>query len=285
MTSDHDHQGDDVEIARMVREAKSSFYWGMRRLAPERRRMMYALYAFCRLVDDIADDPDAVAEAKTAELDVWRARVAGMFDGGADEPVSRTLSMGVGRYGLRREDFLAIVDGMQMDASPAIRIRDDDELFLYCDRVACAVGRLSNRIFGANGAWADQVAKSLGEALQLTNILRDVGEDAELDRVYLPQARLQDVGVDAENAGTVLTSPATASVCADIAAIAEARFRTARALLSEGERAVVRPAEMMMHVYHRIFEKLKSRGWERLGERVSLSKAEKLWIVLRYGML
>ncbi|MBO0712556.1 MAG: squalene/phytoene synthase family protein, partial [Acetobacteraceae bacterium] len=135
------------EVEKVVRAAGTSFYRGMRVLPPDRRYAMYAVYAFCRLVDDIADDDSPYGD-KIPRLDAWRARVDGLYDGRSDGPVTRMLVRAVPGFALRRADFLAIIDGMEMDAKAAIVAPDLATLDLYCDRVAAAVGRLSVRIFG-----------------------------------------------------------------------------------------------------------------------------------------
>ena len=193
------------EVEGVVRAAGTSFYRGMRVLPPDRRAAMYAIYAFCRLVDDVADEPAPIA-VKRAGLDGWRERIAGLYEGRAGGAVERVLLAAVQRFALRREDFLAVVDGMQADAETAIVAPDRASLDLYCDRVASAVGRLSVRAFGDDSADADRVAWHLGRALQLTNILRDLGEDAERGRLYLAREWLEAAGVPLVIAGAGTTS-------------------------------------------------------------------------------
>ncbi len=166
----------------------------MRVLPPERRDAMYAIYAFCRVVDDIADEPGAFPASCRSWMTGARASPR-FYRGEADGAVTRVLARAVATYPLRQEDFLAVIDGMQMDAETTIVAPDLATLDLYCDRVAGAVGRLSVRVFGDASPAADDVARALGRALQLTNILRDVGEDAERGRLYLPRECLDEAGV------------------------------------------------------------------------------------------
>ncbi|MEQ8194244.1 MAG: squalene/phytoene synthase family protein, partial [Rhodospirillales bacterium] len=207
----------------------------------------------------------------------------------ADTPsraISRALSGPMKQYGLRRRDFDALIDGMEMDAHDSVRIPDMATLELYCDRVACAVGRLSNRIFGIDEETGDEVAFALGQALQLTNILRDVHEDAQRNRLYLPENLLRDHGIDVpSDARMVLSHPALPSVCRSVARDAERRFEEAENTLASCDPVQMRPAIMMMEAYRRIFRKLQDVGWRRFDPPVSLSKAEKLWVVFRYGIL
>lgn len=276
-------------VEHVVRRSGTSFYWAMRLLPPEKRHAMFAVYAFCREVDDIADEPgDPVA--KQDALAAWRDAVERLYRGVADQPVTAALLQPVARFGLRKEDFLAVIDGMEMDAGPRIRIRDMAELQLYCDRVACAVGRLSVRIFGVPQPTGDRLAAAQGQALQLTNILRDIEEDAQRDRLYLPvELLLAGEVMNAldlqEHAAVVLKRAPVAQVCAQLAEQARRCFDEARALAQACERQQVRPAVIMMEVYRRTFRRLVGRGWDRWAEPVSVPASEKLWVALRYGVM
>jgi phytoene synthase len=262
-----------------VRAAGTSFYRGMRVLPPDRRHAMYAIYAFCRMVDDVADEDDDFA-AKLPALTAWRERVAGLYRGQSDGPVTRILVAAVQRFDLRQDDFLAVIDGMQMDAETTIVAPDLATLDLYCDRVAAAVGRLSVRAFGDASPGADRVAFSLGRALQLTNILRDLREDAERGRLYLPREYLTEANVpfDPEVA---LTHPALPLVCARVAELAHENFRAAAAAMRACNWRAMRPARLMGATYAAILDRLQRRGWQRLDEPVKLPKWQKAWIAAR----
>ena len=277
--------GDLDHVESVVRRSGTSFYWAMRILPEEKRRAMFAVYAFCREVDDIADDPGKVS-AKLIGLGRWRDEIERLYAGAPRLPISRALLGPVRRFGLRKTDFLAVIDGMEMDAADRLRIADMDELYLYCDRVACAVGRLSHRVFGVDEPTGDSLALALGQALQLTNILRDLDEDARRDRLYLPEDMLRAHGVtDSEDASSVLAEAAVADVCERIAEIARKRFTEAAAILAKCDRRDTRPAVIMMEVYRRTLRRLMFRGWRRWAEPVSVSPAEKLWVVFRYGIV
>ncbi|MGA8381210.1 MAG: presqualene diphosphate synthase HpnD, partial [Stellaceae bacterium] len=210
-------------IQNRVAAAGTSFYWAMRLLPRDRRHGMYAVYAWCREVDDIADGDRPVAH-KLAALAAWRDEIEALY---ADRPrhlVARALHEPVRHYRLRREDFLAVVDGMEMDARDDIRAPDLSTLDLYCARVASAVGHLSVHIFGDPSEMAHRVAHSLGRALQLTNILRDLDEDARRGRLYLPREILDRHGIASAEPMAVLRHPALPTVCREVAAIAEAHF-------------------------------------------------------------
>ena len=163
----------------------SSFYAGMRVLPKAEREAMYAIYGFCREVDDIADDLQGDRTDRARALGGWRVDIESLYAGG-DPGHAAVVAEAVRRFGLAKQDFLTVIDGMQMDVDRDIRAPDMAELDLYCDRVASAVGRLSVRIFGMEHDPGLKLAHHLGRALQLTNILRDLDEDAEIGRLYLP---------------------------------------------------------------------------------------------------
>ncbi len=276
-------EADNEEVAALVRRAGTSFYRGMRVLPKERRAAMYALYAFCRMVDDIADGSEPM-KAKRAALDHWRARIDALYAGEGNDAVTRVLAAAIPRYALRREDFLAIIDGMEMDAEAPIIAPDLAALDLYCDRVAAAVGRLSVRIFGDASPAADRVANALGRALQLTNILRDLTEDAERGRLYLPREWLEAAHVPKEPAAA-LASPGLPLVCARTAALAHSHFdRASEAMRSCNTRAM-RPARLMKATYAAILNRLERRGWKDPGETVNVPTWQKLWLALRHGVV
>ena len=273
-----------ARIRARVQAAGTSFYWAMRLLPEARRDAMFAIYAFCREVDDIADSGDAPAEKRRA-LEAWRGEIAALYAGHPVGMIGRALLEAVGAFNLRREDFLAVIDGMEMDAAGEIRAPALAELDLYCDRVASAVGRLSVRAFGVESRAADRVAHSLGRALQLTNILRDLAEDAGRGRLYLPRELLQAHGVESSDPAEVLSHPSLPLVCEALATIAEGHFADARRAMAQCPRRPMRPAASMEAVYRAILRRLRRRGWRRLTRPVSLPKPFKLWLALRYGLL
>lgn len=272
------------QVYAIVANASTSFFWAMRLLPRSKREAMFAVYAYCRAVDDVADG-DAAPEAKLAELAVWRQEIDALYRGRPDHPITRALAAPVATYGLAKEDFLALLDGMEMDATNRMVAPSFAELELYCDRVAGAVGLLSVRIFGVSGPAARTLALTLGRALQLTNLLRDLLEDAELGRLYLPRELLAAHGIDSRDPATVLAHPALAAVCGELAEIAYRRFAEAGAALRDRPRRAVRPALVMMQVYRRMLDRLMRRGWDRLDQPVRLHAAEKFWLALRYGIL
>jgi phytoene synthase len=272
-----------------VKRAHSSFYWAMRLLEPQKRNAMFAIYAFCRVVDDVADNPGQ-ADTKRACLQLWRQEIDDTFAGNPSGPVGRALSAPIGRFDLVHADFLAIIDGVGMDVGDdltqgRVRIADLAELILYCDRVACAVGRLSAQVFGLDLQSQESLGASLGRALQLTNILRDLMEDAAINRLYLPLDLLKHHGVDATEPLDVFSSPAIVAVCAEISLLAEQYFVQSDVILSGLQRAQIRPAIIMSEMYKRILGRLNKRGWKDLNTSVRLSRLTKAWIAIRYGYL
>ena len=272
--------GDLLAVEAIVRRAGTSFYRGMRILPPDRRQAMYAIYAFCRLVDDVADEPAPMAD-KQAGLQGWREAIAAVFAGTGADATTRVLVPAVRRFGLREQDFHDVIDGMQMDAETVIVAPSLAVLDLYCDRVAAAVGRLSVRAFGDSSADADTVAYSLGRALQLTNILRDVAEDAARGRLYLPAEWLTEAGVPHDPA-QALTAPGLPAVCARVLAEARRRFALAHQAMALCDPTAMRPARLMGATYAAILDRLERRGWTDLDRPAALPKWQKLWIAARY---
>ncbi len=274
---------DLVEVEAIVRAAGTSCYRGIAVLPADRRHAMYAIYAFCRIVDDIADD-DTPFATKKPRLDAWRARIAALYSGQADDAVTRVLAKAIAAYDLRQQDFQAVIDGMQTDAETVIVAPDFDALDLYCDQVASAVGRLSVRAFGDASDHADIVAYHLGRALQLTNILRDIHEDAQRGRVYLPREMLQAAGIPPDPQA-VLTHPALPKLCRELADIAQGHFADAAAWMRQCDKTAMRPARLMGATYAALLAALRRQGWRDLARPVKLSKFHKLWLAVRYGLL
>lgn len=270
-------------VTAIVRDSGTSFYWGMRLLPRQRRDAMYAVYAFCREVDDIADeggDPDS----KLKQLAEWRAEIDRIFAGTPSTLIGEALKSPVQEFGLKADDFNAVIDGMETDAAESVRLKTMDDLDLYCDRVACAVGRLSNPVFGAPEGSADLVALRLGQALQLTNILRDVDEDAAIDRLYIPADMLQQHDIQTVTPSEVVSHPNFPQLCEELADLAENRFRQAEDALSSCDRRTMRPANLMLQNYKRVLARLRRRGWQPPREPVVLGKLEKLRILLCYAV-
>jgi presqualene diphosphate synthase len=273
----------EAHVRDVVVSSGSSFYWGMRLLPDFRRKAMYAIYAFCREVDDVADGHGPAA-AKLAELAGWRSEVEALFAGRPRRPTALALIEPIARFGLPAGEFHAMIDGMEMDAGGAMRAPAIADLVRYCRCVAGAVGLLSIRVFGADGEATRKGALALGEALQLTNILRDLIEDAARGRLYLPRELLEQHGIAVADPMRVLRDPKLPEVCDALAARAKARFAEADRHFEHADRRALRPALVMMHVYRRTLDRLLARGWRQLEDPVRLARAERLWLALRYGL-
>jgi len=273
------------EAAARLPAAGSSFYTAMRILPPAERDAMYAIYAFCRAVDDIADG-DAPRSARHTALERWREDIDRLFHGevlaataGLDEPVRR--------FGLRRDDFRAVIDGMAMDVDADLRAPDWATLDLYCDRVASAVGRLSARIFGLDAKRGDALAHHLGRALQLTNILRDLDEDAAIGRLYLPREALAAAGMTFERMppADVLRQDGLAKACTEVAARAADHFTEASRVMAKCPHRAVRAPRLMEAAYRQILSKLRKRGWAPPRRPVRISKMRLAPALLLYGIM
>jgi len=261
----------------------SSFYAAMRILPREQREAMFQIYSFCRQVDDIADS-HGPREERLAALQNWRDDIDALYRGQPPARLSDYVAS-VKRFDLQRADFLAIVDGMEMDVPQDIRAPDLATLDLYCDRVASAVGRLSVRVFGLPQEDGILLAHHLGRALQLTNILRDIDEDAALGRLYLPREVLLHAGITSDDPAVVAADRALPKVCAGIVARARTHFETADEVMARNSRRVVRAPRIMERYYRAILELLVRRGFDAPRAPVRLNKLAKLAIVFRYAFI
>ncbi|MDB5577232.1 MAG: squalene synthase HpnD [Bradyrhizobium sp.] len=261
----------------------SSFYAAMRILPRQQREAMFQIYSFCRQVDDIADS-DGPRPERLAALAQWRDDIAALYAG--DPPARlRGYDASVRNFGLKREDFLAIVDGMEMDVPQDIRAPDLATLDLYCDRVASAVGRLSVRVFGLPQDDGVLLAHHLGRALQLTNILRDIDEDAGIGRLYLPREGLLHAGITSSDPLKVISDPALPKVCAPLVARARTHFEKADEVMARNSRRVVRAPRIMSKYYRAILELLVARGFAIPRTPVRLNKLSRIAIILRYALI
>jgi squalene synthase HpnD len=261
----------------------SSFYAAMRILPRAQREAMFQIYSFCRQVDDIADS-DGPRPERLAALQQWRDDIGALYQG---RPPARLADYvaSVKRFDLKREDFLAIVDGMEMDVPQDIRAPDLATLDLYCDRVASAVGRLSVRVFGLPQEDGIQLAHHLGRALQLTNILRDIDEDADIGRLYLPREALLHAGITSTDPIKVIGDPALPKVCGPLVGRARAHFEQADEIMGSNSRRVVRAPRIMSKYYRAILELLVIRGFASPRTPVRLNKAARIAIILRYAFI
>ena len=273
----------DTHDTAAQRASGSSFYTAMRIMPKAQRDGMYEIYSFCRKVDDIADSPGPRDE-RLDQLKLWRADINALYSGSA---VSRARSLAgpIKTFGLRREDFQAVIDGMEMDVHVDIRAPDWATLDGYCDRVASAVGRLSVRVFGMEEKPGIALAHHLGRALQLTNILRDIDEDAGLGRLYLPREALLHAGITSNDPNRVIVERALPKVCLPLAQRAKAHFEQSDEIMNRNRRRAVRAPRMMSKYYHAILDLLIARGFNAPREPVRVSKVTRFAILLRYAFI
>jgi squalene synthase HpnD len=261
----------------------SSFYAAMRILPRQQREAMFQIYSFCRQVDDIADS-DGPRGERLAALQRWRDDIDALYRG--QPPVRlRDYVASVQSFDLQRADFLAIVDGMEMDVPQDIRAPDLATLDLYCDRVASAVGRLSVRVFGLPRDDGILLAHHLGRALQLTNILRDIDEDAAIGRLYLPREGLIEAGIVGSDPLKVAADPNLPGVCAPIVASVREHFEKADEVMARHPRRLVRAPRIMSKYYRAILELLVARGFANPRVPVRLNKLARLAIIFRYAFI
>ncbi len=264
-----------------TRASKSSFYIAMRLMPKAQRQAMFEIYSFCRAVDDIADD-GGPRETARARLQRWRTDLDALYAGHAPTRLG-DLDVAVKTFGLKLEDFLAVIDGMEMDVERTVGAGATDwaTLDLYCDRVASAVGRLSTRVFGMQERDGIALAHHLGRALQLTNILRDLDEDAAVDRLYLPVEALQAAGISATDPLLVINDANIEKACLHVAERAEGHFKAAWEIFARTPSRVARTPRIMGEAYRYILDRLYARGWNAPRAPLKLGKLKLVMIVAR----
>jgi presqualene diphosphate synthase len=265
------------------RASGSTFYTAMRILPRIRREAIFEIYAFCRAVDDVADRQAPRAE-RLAELKSWRSDVDALYRG---MPPMRLkgLTGAVTTFELDKKDMLAIIEGMEMDVGEDIRAPDFAMLDLYCDRVASAVGRLCVKVFGMGGTEGEELAHHLGRALQLTNILRDLDEDAAIGRLYLPREALDDAGIAMRDPSSALADGRIAQACAPVVERARGHFQRADEVMRRCPRWTVRAPRLMAEAYKLKLDALVARGWLPPRRAISVSRLDLLWAVARYAFV
>jgi len=269
----------DQYCADKAAQSGSSFHYSFRLLDPARRTAITALYAFCREVDDAVDevaDPD-VARVKLAW---WRTEVDALFKGSPHHPVAMALLPVVRRYGLPEAHLQTVIDGMQMDLD-TVRYLDFAGLELYCHRVAGVVGLMSAEIFGYADPATRGYARDLGVAFQLTNIIRDVGEDARRGRIYLPQDDLARFGVASSDVLRAKSSPEFTSLMAFEVDRARSWYDRALGQLPASDRRAQRAGLAMAAIYRTLLDEIARDGYQVLDRRIALTPLRKLWIATR----
>ncbi len=269
------------EAAQLTRGSRSNFYYAFLFMPKDRRRAIYNVYAYCRLIDDIVDGPEP-AEEKQRALDEWRRELdQAFFEGHPDHPIGKGLQEAHYRFGLRHEDALAVLVGCEMDLYKS-RYDTWAELEDYCYHVASAVGLLCIELFGCNDPASREYAVHLGLALQLTNILRDVYEDAARDRIYVPQEALAACGLTDDDLLNGTASAGVEDLLRTVAARARREYQLAQDALPRADRVALIPAEIMGRIYFALLEEIETQGPAvlRAGERITLPTEKKVTAAL-----
>jgi len=266
----------------VTRRSATNFAWAFRLLSADRRRALSAVYAFCRAADDIADDPGSHGPARL--LSRWRAELEAAYAGRPRHPIGLALADTVQRFALAREHFEEVIAGVEMDLTRDRYETWEDDLATYCCRVAGAVGLIAIDIFGYRNPSARQYAVHLGLAFQLTNILRDVAEDARRGRIYLPRADLRRFGCPEEDVLMGRCTDAFRQVMAFEGARAGEHYGRARFLLAEEDRQSLAPAEAMRLIYGQLLRRVAFRRYDVFGPRVRLTRPEKAGLAVAAWM-
>ncbi|HHJ14188.1 MAG TPA: squalene synthase HpnD [Gammaproteobacteria bacterium] len=257
----------------------SSFYYSFLFLPQDQRRAITALYAFCREVDDVVDGCQETAVARR-KLDWWQEEIRRCFAGAPTHPVTRALREPVQHYDMPAEYFFEVIDGMRMDLERT-RYNSFSELSLYCHRVAGVVGLLSAAIFGYRKRATARYAETLGTALQLTNILRDIREDAQRGRIYIPLDELARHDVDPDALLRLEPGPSFTQLCRQQAGRARDYYRQAIEWLPEEDRPAQRSGLVMARIYLALLDEIEADGFRVLEHRIALTPLRKLWIAWR----
>lgn len=264
--------------SQLTHKSRSNFYYSFLFLSKEKRQAMYAVYAFCRSVDDVADGSAAVIE-KRLQLEEWQRELDRCYDGRPSHPITVKLAQSVQRFGIPKEYFEELITGVEMDLTcnryPTFR-----ELYEYCYRVAGVVGLMCIEIFGYRNPKAKDYAINLGVALQLTNIMRDLRVDAERGRIYLPQDDLARFGYSEEELVQGVYTPAFIELMRFAGARARQYFRNARELLAVEDRRSLFAAEIMGAIYYKLLETIEASGYRVFDRTITLPTNQKLWLAL-----
>ena len=271
---------DQEKVRKIILNSGSSFYWGMNILDKPKKRAMFSIYSFCRVVDDIADS-NLQKEKKLKKLDHWKNKINSIYKKKKDNNfLCRELSLSVKNYNLQKKDFISIINGMKMDCKKEIIFPTKKELELYCDRVAGAVGCLSMHVFGIDSPLGREYAHALGRALQLTNILRDLKEDSLRNRCYLPKEYLLKLKLKKNEIKSLINGPEIQKICKKLLKEAKKYYDESEILLKKLDKKKLKAPELMKMMYKAMYKKMLLPEW-KIEKKVSLNKLEKIFIILR----
>ena len=270
---------DQKKIKDIVKKSGSSFYWGMNILEPMKKRAMFSVYAFCRIVDDIADSKK-LNQTKMSELQDWKKKINHLYNNKSSDFLTRELLFAISKFKLLKVDFLSIIDGMKMDIIEEIRYPSKKIIDLYCDRVAGAVGCLSMSIFGYNNKTARKYAHFLGKAFQFTNILRDLKEDSLINRCYVPLEIINNQNLRKLHPIEIIKDPRFKKTCNKMITITKKYYKEADKLSMNFNKKDIKAAILMRNIYFSVFKKISNNNCN-VNKKIKLSKIEKLIIIFK----
>ena len=271
---------DQKKINQIVKESGTSFYWGMKILNKEKRFAMFTIYAFCRIVDDIADSEQNV-EIKLSQLKNWKSKITKIYKDHSSDSITRKLLESKKKYGLKKEDFFSIIEGMRMDIIEEIRYPSKKKIDLYCSRVAGAVGCLSMNIFGIKSKLGRTYANLLGKAFQFTNILRDLKEDSVRNRCYIPLDIIKKFKKEKKSPQEIIKSLDIKLINKEMVRRTQKYYDDAEKISRKFKKKDLKAAILMKEFYYNIFKKISINNMN-LYKKIKLSKIEKLIIIIRY---
>lgn len=266
----------------MVKKSGTSFFWSMRLLPIGKRNAMYTIYAFFRHIDDIVDGDKDINE-KLELIEAWRQELDNIYDKKTPATeIGRKIYKNCMRFKLPKSEFVRMIDSITMDLPNPVQAPSIEQFNKYCRGVAGVPGSLSLRIFGVEDEkLIEQLSTTLGNALQITNILRDVKEDAQADRLYIPREYLDKAGIDATDPLTVVVNKNLAIAREELAKVAAQNYADAYELIKKLDKKTARPVLMIANIYKRYFDIMQNRGWEIISPKPYISKWKKLGIALQ----
>ncbi len=269
-------------IKKIVKKSGTSFFWSMRFLPKAKREAMYTLYAFCRHIDDIVDGDSSIAE-KQELLQAWREEMDNIYDKKVPATdIGRKIYKNCMRFKLPKSEFLRLIDSISMDVPNPVQAPSLNDFYSYCRGVAGVPGSLSLRIFGCSDEkMIEELSSSLGNALQITNILRDVKEDALADRLYIPREFLEKADINITDPKSVITDKNLVFAREELAKLASKDFQKAYELIKLLDKKTARPVKMIANIYKKYFDIMQKRGWEVISPKPTISKFEKLALALK----
>lgn len=271
------------DIKKIVKRSGTSFFWSMRFLPKAKRMAMYTLYAFCRHIDDIVDGNDMTMAEKFELIQAWREEMDNIYDKKVPTTdIGRKIYKNCMRFKLPKTEFIKLIDSISMDIPNPLQAPNMSEFYKYCRGVAGAPGNLSLRIFGCdNEKMIESLATSLGNALQITNILRDVKEDAQANRLYIPEEMLEKASITSTNPTEVIVNKNLAIAREALARIAEEEFKKSEQMIKLLDKKSARSVKAIMAIYKKYFEIMKKRGWEIISPKPQISKFGKFTLAAK----